>query len=203
MRDAAREAGIDLRILRGAEVHMAPDILVKLKENELMTYNDEGRYLLLEFPFQQVLTGAEEMIYRLRLAGVIPVVAHPERIGYFMDDPNRLHQLIRQGALAQLTGGSLMGQFGEKSQRVGFTMIERNLAHVVASDAHDISYRRPELAEVAALIGRRFGEDRAREMCIDYPRAIIEGEEIEPPEPIEAPRRVRRLFSGWFGKSRP
>ena len=200
LKEQVREAGIALKLVKGAEVHMAPDIIVKLREKELMTYDDIGRYLLLEFPFQQVITGAEEMVYKLRLSGVTPVIAHPERIGYFMDDPDRLFKLIRLGALGQVTGGSLMGQFGDKSQRVGFTMMDRNLVHVVASDAHDTSYRRPELAEVAQEVGRRYDEARARSMFFDTPRAIVAGEDLEPPEPIESPRRVKKFLEGWFGK---
>jgi len=200
--EAARQEGIALELVKGAEVHMAPDILVKVREKELMTYADMGRYLLLEFPFQQVITGAEEMVYRLKLAGVTPVIAHPERIGYFMDDADRLFSLIRLGALGQVTGGSLTGQFGDKSERVGFTMIERNLVHVVASDAHDTSYRRPELAEPAQEVSRRFGEDRVRSLFVDTPRAILAGSDIEPPDPLEAPKRMKKIFAGWFGGPR-
>jgi len=202
VREGVSREGLALKLVKGAEVHMAADIVVKVREKELMTYADQGKYLLLEFPFQQVLTGAEEIVYRLRLTGVTPVIAHPERIGYFMDDPDRLFKLIRLGALGQVTGGSLTGQFGDKSERVGFTMIERHLVHVVASDAHDASYRRPELTEAAAEVRKRFGEERVRSMFIDTPRAIVEGEDLEPPEPEESPRGMKRLFAGWFGGGR-
>ncbi len=190
---------MDLELEIGAEVHMAPDILPKLKRKELVTYADKGRYLLLEFPFQQVLNGAEEMVYRLRLAGVTPIIAHPERIGFFMDVPDRLHGLVRLGALGQVTGGSLLGQFGERSMNAGMTMVERHLVHIVASDAHDDSYRPPVLSEAAALIGRTFGEPRAKQMFVEYPGAIISGAEIDPPPPVEAPKRwpgfVSKLLS--------
>ena len=188
-------AGIALELVRGAEVHMAPDILLKVKEKELVTYNDAGRYLLLEFPFQPVITGAEDLVYRLRLAGLTPIIAHPERIGFFMEDPDRLQQLVRLGALGQVTGGSLMGQFGEKSKRVALTMVERHLVHIVASDSHDASYRRPVLAEVAEEMARRFGGERARSMFLDYPGAVVSGADIEPPPPEDPPQRLRGFLS--------
>src|SRR5262249_36759778 len=142
--------------------------------------------------------GADDMVYRIRLAGVTPVIAHPERIGYFMDDPDRLHRLIRLGALGQVTGGSLLGQFGEKSQRVGLTMVERHLVHVVASDAHDVSSRGGGGWGAAAGVTGRSDEPTAGAMFFDYPRAIVEGREVEPPEPIESPKRARRFFSSLF-----
>lgn len=195
---AIGEAGVELALVKGAEVHMAPDILEKVRSRELVTYNDGARYLLLEFPFQQVLNGAEEMVYRLKLAGITPVIAHPERIGYFMDEPDRLYELIRLGALGQVTGGSLLGQFGDKSKEVGLSMIERHLVHVVASDAHDPSYRRPVLAEAAVAVERRFDAQRVREMFHDYPAALVSGDEIEPPPPVEVQKRFKSFLSRFF-----
>jgi protein-tyrosine phosphatase len=190
-----REAGVELELVKGAEVHISPDIL--------MTYSDMGRYLLLEFPFQKVLTGVEEMVYRLRLASITPVIAHPERIGYFMDDIEHLHKVISMGALAQITGGSITGQFGDRSQRAALAMVERNLAHVVASDAHDVSYRRPVLAEAREEIARRFGEQRAAQMTQEYPAAIVQGEEIDPDPPLEAAKKKGGFLSRLFAPSRP
>lgn len=194
LRAAVVAADLSIELIKGAEVHMSPDILVRLKEKDLLTYGDGGRYLLLEFPFQQVVTGTEEMVYRLRLVGITPVIAHPERIAFFMDDPDRLHRLVRLGALAQITGGSLLGRFGERSQRACLTMIERRLAHIVASDAHDPRHRPPVLAEAGRELTERFGPERAKTMLVDYPLAIVRSEEIEPPEPVEAPRRLRSLL---------
>src|SRR5262245_43952876 len=199
---ALREEGVPLQLIKGAEVHMSPDILVRLKEKDLLTYADLGRYLLLEFPVQQVIMGTEDLVYRLRLAGVTPVIAHPERIGFFMDDPDRLFNIIRLGALGQVTGGSLLGQFGEKSLRVALTMVERHLVHIIASDAHDVSYRRPVLSEVVESVTRRFGQEQARLMVDHNPRAVIEGRELDPPPPIEAPKRVRKFLGGIFGRRR-
>ena len=199
---AIAEEGIALTLVKGAEVHMSPDILDKVRSRDLVTYNDGARYLLLEFPFQQVLNGAEEMVYRLKLAGITAVIAHPERIGYFMDDPDRLFQLIRLGALGQVTGGSLLGQFGEKSKDVGLEMIERQLVHVVASDAHDASYRRPVLAEAARTVAMRFDAERVRSMFHDLPAAIVSGAEIDPPPPVESQKRFKSFLSRFFaGKS--
>lgn len=199
---ACAEQDVPLVLVRGAEVHMAADILSKLRQGELVTYDDRGKYLLLEFPFQQVLPGAEEMVYRLRLAGVTPIIAHPERIGHFMDDADRLFNLIRLGALGQVTGGSLLGQFGEKSRRSAMIMIERFLVHIVASDAHDPSYRRPVLAEAADEVAGRFGSLRAQQMSVEYPQAVVAGAEFDPPPPQQAPKRLQGFLSRLMPRSR-
>jgi protein-tyrosine phosphatase len=117
-----------------------------------------------------------------------------------MENIDRLHRLVLLGALAQVTGGSVLGQFGQRSQQVSHAMIRRNLAHIVASDAHDPSYRRPVLSEAAAEVARLFGPERSRAMVEDLPRAIVRGEPIDPPEPVEQPAGLRGFLSGWFGR---
>lgn len=198
---ALGEAGVPLKLVKGAEVHHAPDIVEKLKGGDLVTYNDGRCYLLLEFPFQQVMTGDEDIVYRLRLAGVTPVIAHPERIAYFMEDVGRLHRLVQLGALVQITGGSVLGKFGERSQRASLAMLERRLVHVLASDAHDASYRRPVLAEAAEAVARDFGEACRRALVFDHPLAIVEGRTIEAPDPVE-PRRRSGGILGIFRRDR-
>jgi len=195
LREAVEREGIPLELVKGAEVHMSPDILARVRERDLVTYNDNGRYLLLEFPFQRILTGEEEMVYRLRLASVVPVIAHPERIEYFMDNPDRLLQLVRQGALGQVTGGSILGLFGERPQRAAMTMIERDLVHVIASDAHDTKYRKPVLADAARAVEERFGAAKAKAMVLDTPRALVRGDDVDVPEPVERPQRGLGFFS--------
>ncbi len=196
LEEALAGEGLPLEIVKGAEVHVAADLIERLKAGDLMTYADNGRYMLLEFPFQQVVSGTEEIVYRLRLAGVTPVIAHPERIGFFIEDVERLHKLVRLGALASITGGSLLGQFGERSERAGWTMIERRLAHVVASDAHDPKHRRPELSEAASALAERIGEEGSRRMCTEIPAAIVAGGEIE----VEEPAAPSRGFVGFLGR---
>ena len=198
--EAVEKEGIALKLVRGAEVHVAADLVKRLRDGELLTYDDNRRYMLLEFPFQPVLSGTEEIVYKLRLSGITPVLAHPERIGFFMENLERLHKLVRLGALAQVTGGSLMGRFGEKAEAAAWRMVERRLVHVVATDAHDATHRPPRLREPVEELSRRIGPEEAGRMCDERPSAILEGKEIEPPEPVPQPKGLRgilgRLFSG-------
>ena len=139
---------------------------------------------------------------RLNLAEKLCRTPRYRGLSYFMDDPDRLFQLIRLGARGPVTGGSLLGQFGGKSENVGFEMIERHLVHVVASDAHDSSYRRPVLSESAEAVTKRFGAERVSQMFEEYPAALVSGLEIDPPSPVEAPKRFRGFLSRFFSGER-
>jgi protein-tyrosine phosphatase len=196
-----QEKGIPIRVVPGAEVHVAADLIKRYKDGDLVTYDDNGRYMLLEFPFQPIISGTEDVVYRLRLAGVTPVLAHPERIEFFMDDPDRLLALVRLGALAQVTAGSLLGSFGDRSDRAAWKMVDRGLVHVVASDAHDTRHRRPAMSDAAELLSRRAGPEAARRMCEEVPAAIVEGRDIELPDPEPSPRGFKGLLNRIFSRS--
>jgi len=172
LRAALGEAGIDVEIVEGAEVYHTLDLVARLRERKVTTLGATGRYLLLELPFQQTPLRVEEAVFQLRLAGVTPVLAHPERIYYLSSDIERLEKLVRLGCLSQVTGAALLGGFGDRVRDVSERMLERNLVHVISSDAHDTIYRPPVLARARDKAAELVGPERAEQMVSEIPRAI-------------------------------
>lgn len=192
LRARLQSEGVDLRLAPGAEVYLEPDLSARVRSGEYLTLNDGGRYLLLELPGRHLPAGIEDMVYRLRLDGLTPVIAHPERIYAFQEDPRRFARLIELGALGQLTGGSLLGHFGSRAQEAAFSMLRDGLAHVLASDAHNTGLRAPRLSRAVEEAAALVGAEAARQMVEGTPRAILQGEEIETPSEPTAARR-----GGW------
>ena len=204
LRAALEEAAVSIEIVEGAEVHLSADLPDRLRERKVTTLGGTGRYLLLELPYQQTPLRVEETVFQLKLAGVTPVLAHPERISYFTADIERLEKLVRLGCLSQVTAAALLGGFGEKTKDFSLRMLERGLAHVISSDAHDTVYRPPVLSRARDAAARVVGPERAAEMVSAAPLAICRGEEWEPwdlpPEPVPEPgglmERIRSLLRG-------
>jgi protein-tyrosine phosphatase len=196
LRDAVAEAGIELELLPGSEVHIGPDLPERVASGELMTYNDGGRYLLLELPYRQYPVRVEDLVFSLKLAGLTPVLAHPERIRFFQDDAGRVESLVRMGCLGQLTSSSLIGTFGSRVRELSEEMIERGLVHVLGSDAHDLEYRPPKLAAARARWAELKGEEEAERATETLPRIILDGTSFDPPEP--APGRGRGRGRGFW-----
>ena len=193
--DAAVEA---VTLLPGAEVYFTADVVERAKAGSLMTVADNGKYLLLELPYQQLPMRVDETIFQLRLLGITPVMAHPERVAYYLEDFDRVAASVRLGALTQVTGNSLTGRFGPKARDFAVRMLEQNLIHIVASDSHDVRHRPPILSDARDAIARLAGDETARLLVEENPRAILEGREIEPEIPAQEPPRrsgfLRRLF---------
>ena len=190
VREAARgDEAEGVTLLPGAEVYYTADLAARARAGELMTVGDRGRYLLLELPYQQVPMHVDDSIFQLRLLGVTPLMAHPERVAYYLEDIERVAASVRLGALTQVTASSLTGKFGEKARDFALAMLQRNLIHVLATDSHDVRYRPPGRAEACRAAAAIGGEAGARRMVQDTPQAILDGRDVEVEEAAAPPRR--------------
>jgi protein-tyrosine phosphatase len=200
LRERLAQQGLELELYSGSEVHLGPRLPERISEGRLLTYGDTRSYLLLECPYRTRPVGLEEAVFQLRLAGITPVIAHPERIRYFQEDLSRYDEIIRMGALGQMTSSSLLGVFGSAVAKLSEKMVRRRLVHVLGSDAHDLEYRPPKLAQARARWAELTDEDGARFATEEGPRALLHGIPIDPEPPLEEEERPRGLLSRLFGR---
>ncbi|MHC1729937.1 MAG: tyrosine-protein phosphatase [Syntrophobacteraceae bacterium] len=168
--------GIPLIIYPGAELRIDFDMPKKIRERELLTLNDDGRYALIELPAEFVPPGIEEFFYLLQVEGVSPIVAHPERNPALLKDPTRLYRWIESGALTQITSMSLLGKFGGDIRNLCMLMLEHGMVHFMATDAHGLKNRAPKLSSAkkqAELITGKTGADR---ITRENPLALLRGD---------------------------
>lgn len=199
LRAALYAEGISLELLPGAEVHIGPDLVERVRDGRAPTLADNGRTLLLELSMTQYPVDLESLVFQLKLAGIIPVLAHPERIRYFQDDVARYESVIRMGAYGQITTGSILGIFGEETQEFSEELLARRLVHVLASDAHNLRGRPPTLSRALEATAALTDEAEARRMVEEAPRALLDGREPEVGEPRAMRRKKRSWLSGLFG----
>jgi protein-tyrosine phosphatase len=191
--------GVGIELVPGAEVHLCPDLVERVVDGRAPTLGNNGKTLLLELSLTQYPVELENLVFQLKLAGILPIFAHPERIRYFEDDIARYEAVVRMGAYGQITTGSLLGTFGRKTQDFSRELVQKGLIHVVASDAHNVRGRPPILSEAVSELASLVGEDLAGKMADEVPRALLRGEDVEPPEP-QPSRRRRSFLSRWLGR---
>ncbi|PCD09425.1 tyrosine protein phosphatase [Peribacillus simplex] len=151
---------IPLTIHLGQEVRIHRDIFTSLEKEEILTLDDKGTYLLLELPSGNVPTYTQEVIYELLLKGITPIIVHPERNKELIENHNLLFKLVQEGAITQLTSGSIIGLFGKNVKAFSKKIIEHNLAHFIATDAHNIGPRGFTLQEAYETITKTYGIQR-------------------------------------------
>jgi protein-tyrosine phosphatase len=166
-----------IKLVTGAEVYFTSELLPILKENrDLLTINN-GSYFLLEFPGDYIYAHSRDFIFNVLTEGFIPVISHAERNQEIQRSPRILFDLVEAGALCQINAGSLRGDFGNEARRTAFELLAANLVHVIASDAHNLSSRKPELAFVPALL-QHIEPGKVALYLHDIPAAIITDEAL-------------------------
>lgn len=180
--DEVRErsgAKIDLHL--GAEVRVDSELATELEAADASICSLAGsRYLLLEYPRDGSGPDPLDLIHDLTLAGWRPILAHPEFIPSFGDDPELCERLVAAGAMLQITAMSLTGEFGRRPRAVVRRLLDAELVHFLASDAHGVDHRPPGLAEAAELVAEGWGEETARRLVLDHPAAVLADRPLPP-----------------------
>lgn len=190
------ERNFDLTILAGTEVTFAAAIASQLATGQLLTLGP-SRAVLLEIDAATIPDGFETVLFQLQLQGHQIVLAHPERLLDVQRDADRLLPLIERGVLIQITAAAITGHQGERLQAAAQNLLQRQMAHIVASDGHGLPPRRlPQLGEARAQVERLVGVEMATALFETTPRALIDGAPIQPARPLSPRRRGRGRFGG-------
>ena len=194
LRASLREAEVDIEIAVGGEVDILWARRASRDELVLASYGQQGSDLLVETPYSFLSPVFERLLEDVRELGFRVLLAHPERNPSFQADPERLAALVRSGVLVQVGADVLAAApRRSRSRRLALWLMERGLAHVIASDAHGPHVARgPELSPAVAAAERVAGP-RGVWMVTDAPAAILSGEPLPA-----APQRARRLVLGLF-----
>lgn len=174
LNSALEGRNIPLTILPGSEIRLCPEIMGELEQGRLMTVNDAGKYIFLELPDQFIPRSVMGFLNRLRDRGIIPVITHPERNPVIQQHVEVLNDLISAGGLSQITAGSLTGDLGRRAFKSCRQIVEQNLVHFVASDAHSVKSRPPVLSAAFKKLSTLAGEDAAEEIMIKAPLGMLE-----------------------------
>ena len=169
---------IGLEILLGMENHIDPSLPQDFKDGKALTINNT-RYILVELPPNSYPKYVNEVLLKLKLEGLVPIIVHPERHPVIQKTPSILGELISIGALSQITAGSLVGRFGEYATKTSEFLIRHRLTHIIASDTHSaIGYRNPSLKEAIKAAQILVGAERTSQMVINTPETIVNNEVI-------------------------
>ncbi|MCF7623653.1 MULTISPECIES: tyrosine-protein phosphatase [Bacillaceae] len=157
LNECLQQENIPLSVHPGQELRIHRELFVSLEKGEVLTLDNTDKYLLLELPSGHVPSYTQELIYELLLKGITPIIVHPERNKELIENHNLLFKLVQEGALTQLTSDSIIGHFGKHVKSFSKKIIEHNLAHFIATDAHNVGSRGFSLQQAYESITKTFG----------------------------------------------
>ena len=169
LQQAAQSLPVQLYL--GAEVLADAHLLPQLSPGTLPTISG-GRYLLTEFPVDADPAYFLETLQRLLDLGYIPLVAHPERYHAVCQQPQIVLPWLDMGCHLQLTGRSLLGEYGKNIQRTAAFLLQKDLVACIASDAHGLHRRSNFLLDVYDHLSVQYSKQYALCLMRENPTAI-------------------------------
>ena len=174
------QAGLNVKILPGAETYIFPEMGKELDAGRLQTIGG-GKYLLLELPARDIPQYTEQVFFDLQVRGITPILAHPERYPLLLADDRekkRLFEWAESGVLFQLDIRSLGGRYGQGPEKNAHKLLKGNFIHFVGSDIHRPSIQPEGLVRELELLSQLVGDEKFIELTEHNPKAVLENKEI-------------------------
>ncbi|MCH5167223.1 MAG: hypothetical protein J1F35_04945 [Erysipelotrichales bacterium] len=173
----ADEYGIN--VFLGNEVYCNDQIVDLLKRKEIKTLND-SKYILIEIPLYQKINNAKSIFLEVKSAGLIPILAHPERYASYYDDLDFFLELRSMGVLMQINASSLVGDYGKHAKKMAVKLLKANLISFVGSDMHsDKESKYDYLPKIEKKLKKIVGEHDFIELTVNNFARVVNNVEID------------------------
>ena len=175
IKDELEKQNININLYLGNEVFV--DNYEELLDKEISFINN-SRYILIEFPMNHKPKDINNIIYELKIKGIIPIIAHPERYDYVEKDINIAKEWIEEGAILQSNYGSIIGIYGSGPQKTVKKLLKNNLIDLLSSDVHYPNNKiYSNMDKIEKKLKRIIGENY-NSLVYTNPKLIIENKEI-------------------------
>ena len=161
-----------LIIKKGFEILCDDEIFNK---NYFKPYTlNESRYILIEFHFfKTTLSDVVSWCDYLSSFGLVPIIAHPERYEFVMENASCVETLSDKGVLFQMNAGSPTGVFGDREAYVACEMLNCGFVDFIGSDAHDLRMRNTDIIANFEMYPDELNMDLLKKAACDNPEFIL------------------------------
>jgi len=178
-RQSLEEQRIPLDVHAGAEYFFSDSFVAKVETpSQLLTLGDTGRYVLVEFSSIGRPSSLRDLVFRLQVHGVTPIIAHPERYSFVAEDLSFVEELVEAGILLQGTLSCLEGFWPSNARKTFKRLLDAGLLHLVSSDIHSAANAKALLSEGVKRLKTMLGTSKAEDLLEHNPKKILEGRDL-------------------------
>lgn len=134
-----KKNGEDIELEASAEYYFDEELKARLKTNDILSFGKEN-YLLFEFSYFNEHQGVYEGLSEMFSKGYTPVLAHPERYPYLVEQLDKFDQLKEMGVKFQLNLMSLVGHYGDSAFHGSNYLIDKGFIDFIGTDTHRVSH---------------------------------------------------------------
>ena len=192
---------IDIEVLIGNEIYYTKDLIKQIDDLDFYTLNN-SRYILIELPPTNFPNDLCSIVYELKEKNYIPVFAHVERYIEVQENPDLIYDAINAGAIIQVNSHSILGKSGKELQKTCDTLLNRNMVHVVGTDAHRSKRRTPIFSDAYKYVCEKYSKDMADNLFIKNNNVIINNEDLNLNDLIKKYKRKRGFSRNYLNYKR-
>jgi protein-tyrosine phosphatase len=131
--------GVDIEINAAAEYYLDEIFLEKVQNNsKLLTISDN--LVLVETGFISKPQMLLEILFAMEMQGYKPILAHPERYQYLIQDKNLLSDLMDRDVYFQINLLSLTGFYSKPIKTFAEMLVDEKKVKLVGTDCHNERY---------------------------------------------------------------
>jgi len=171
--ETLKKQGSDIKLFLGREVNFSMIQIEQLKTDDNLIFKGRRNYALLELPEGLNKATIIEGFFELMMAGIHPVIAHPERNSLVEREPEFIRELHNREFLIQIDAGSITGAYGKKTKHTAWGLLQRDLVDVVSSDAHSAKHFE-YLEEACKQLASSFGNKYVKKVISETPSRILQ-----------------------------
>lgn len=173
-----KERNLEIDIFLGNEIAVYGNIC-EIMDDGIAKTLASSRYMLIEFPMEVEINYCLDTVYEMKMRGITPIIAHPERCECFKRDFSLVDKAIKEGACIQVNVGSVFGDYGRKAKKIARKLLKNKSVHFLASDNHHIIRDKYSvLPKRLHKLNRMFGSEYINELTIYNQEKILRNEEI-------------------------
>ena len=139
VKNELKRQNIDIEVEAAAEYYLDETLEPQVKGGKLLTFGKN--YLLFELPFMSEPPNLASFIFELQTNGYTPILAHPERYGFYYKEFEKYKELSEKGVHLQLNILSLVGHYGPEAQKIAERLIDEGLITFLGSDCHNVMHQ--------------------------------------------------------------
>ncbi len=139
LRIGLKNNGIDIELRCSSEYMIDYDFEEKIDQSNTLIPM-AGNHILVEMSYLHASDNLDKTLYKLQLNGYTPILAHPERYGYYHDNYEAFSIMKSKGIKLQLNALSLSDYYGDKINKTAVKLLQDGLYDFFGTDTHKLKH---------------------------------------------------------------
>ena len=165
LKSAIKKNKLKIDVFLGNEIFINDSIDELISSGEISSLNN-GKYLLIELPFQNKINNLDNFLFEIKCKGYEIIIAHPERYEYFQNNPKLIDSLREIGILFQSNYASILGYYGRREKKLMKYLLKKGYVDYLGTDIHSINktYIIDNFLKIEKNIIKVIGEDNYKKI---------------------------------------